>query len=130
MLDDITLEKTRRHELEEQAWSFHKKHPEVWNYFCKFTREAISRGFRNYSAYAIFERIRWEKDVADADGQSTFKVNNNYRPFYARWFMMTHPEHDGFFRVRKLTSEDRPANNLPELTPDDFPYTDWRDDKN
>jgi len=35
----------------------------------------------------VFERIRWETDQADVDGRSTFKLNNNYRAFFARWFM-------------------------------------------
>jgi hypothetical protein len=124
-MDEI---KTRRDQLEEQAADFHKRNPEVWTLFCRFTFEAIKRGFRSYSGQAIFERIRWETDTADDEGRSTFKINNNHMPFYSRWFMMIYPEYDGFFRVRRLTSDDSPAINLPELTPDDFPYTDWRND--
>ena len=121
-LFDTLKPKTRKDELEESALKFHQQHPQVWVLFVKFTREMASRGFRNYSAYAIFERIRWETDEADVDGKSTFKVNNNHRPYYARWYMQSFPEHEGFFRIRELTSEERLASDLPELTPKDFPY--------
>ena len=116
------LTKTRKDELEESALEFHRRNPKVWTLFIKFTQQMIDRGFRNYSAYAIFERIRWETDEADDEGRSTFKVNNNHRPYYARWYMQAFPEHLGFFRLRELISETEPAKDLPELTPDDFPY--------
>ena len=45
-------------------------------------------------------------------------INNNYKPFYARRFMACYPQHEGFFRTRKQTSEDKDATNLPELTPE------------
>ncbi len=54
----------------------------------------IDKGFKHYSVNAIFERIRWEID-AGGDGISTFKLNNNYRAFYARRFHRMYPEHDG-----------------------------------
>lgn len=114
---------TRKDQIESAARAFHEENPEVWRWFCRFTRQAMSRGFKKYSAYAIFERIRWETDVPDVDGNSTFKLNNNYRPYYARWFMEQHPDAEGFFRIRALTSEDKLARNGPEQTPTDYPYT-------
>jgi len=114
--------KTRKDELEESALEFHRRNPKVWALFIDFTQQMTDRGFRNYSAYAIFERIRWETDEADDEGRSTFKVNNNHRPYYARWYMQAFPEHRGFFRLRELTSETETPKNLPELTPKDFPY--------
>lgn len=120
----INRPRTRKDELEDAAREFHQRHPMVWRLFVKFTQEMIARGFRNYSAYAIFERIRWETDQADDEGRSTFKVNNNFRPYYARWYMDVFPEHRGFFRLRQLTSEFENAKDLPELGPEDFPYVD------
>lgn len=123
-MDLFTQTKTRKDELEDAAKEFHEAHPEVWRLFVKFTREMVARGFNNYSTNAIFERIRWETDAADEDGRSTFKLNNNHRPYYARWYMNTFPEHRGFFRIRTMISENAPAKDLPELTPKDFPYVD------
>ena len=87
--------------------------------FVHFTQEIISKGYENYSVNAIFERIRWEKDMG-GDGSSQFKLNNNYRAFYARRFMNMFPEYRGFFRTRTLKSVDRPATGLPELGPGYF----------
>ena len=110
----------RREEMRAQAKAFHKQHPEVWRLFCRFTREKIDAGFKHYSVNAIFERIRWETDVPDADGRSTFKLNNNFRAFYARAFMRSYPEFSGFFRTREQTSKDAPATGLPPLGPADY----------
>lgn len=110
--------KSRKEEIDEQAAAFSKQHPHVSVLFVKFTKEIISRGFKNYSVNAIFERIRWETDKADVDGKSSFKLNNNYRAWYARKFMERYPEYDGFFRTRKRVSDEWIATDLPELTPE------------
>lgn len=81
-------------------WKFHKENPHVWELFVRFTNHAIEAGYTNYSAYAVFERIRWHTEV-ETKGDP-FKVNNNHRPYYARYFHHCFPEHDGFFRTREL----------------------------
>ena len=108
--------------MDEQAAAFSKQNPFVSVLFIKFTKEIISRGFQNYSAKAIFERIRWETDEADVDGKSSFKLNNNYTAWYARKFMERYPEYDGFFRTRKQISDEQNATHLPELTPEYYDY--------
>ena len=113
---------TRKHEIDAAAAVFSNKHPEVTELFVRFTTEIINRGFKNYSVSAIFERIRWETDQADVDGKSTFKLNNNYRAWYARSFMEHNPEHAGFFRTRYRVSAGQDALGFPELTPEDFEY--------
>lgn len=110
------MKMTRLEEVREQAQAFHTAHPEVWTLFEKYTKQIISAGFKNYSGKSVFERIRWHMDTG-GDGLNQFKINNNYCPFYTRRFMKMFPEHDGFFRTRKQTTEDKPATNLPELSP-------------
>ena len=112
---------TRAKEIEAQAEKFHADHPRVWELFDFFTRQAIDRGFKHYSATAVCERIRWETDEADVDGTSTFKVNNNYRTYYARWWMEENPQHAGFFRRRELVSAKHLAVDMEPLGPDDYP---------
>ena len=113
---------SRLEQMRKECQAFHKQHPEVWDMFVRFTEDRIARGFKNYSAYNIFERIRWETEVG-GDAPEQWKINNNFRPFYSRRYMAMHPEHAGFFRTRKQTSGDEPASTLPELGPEDFPYT-------
>ena len=116
------ITESRKDQIEYSAEAFNKTHPKVWDLFVTFTQELYVRGFRNYSANAVFERIRWETDQADVSGKSEFKLNNNYRAYYARWYMEYFPEHDGFFRTRRRTSENTDAAVGAELTPEDFPY--------
>ena len=92
-------------QLRGECERFHAAHPEVWEHFVRFTFDRISKGFKHYSAYAVFERIRWEMSNVGGNGLDEFKLNNNYRPFYARRFMKMYPEHDGFFRTREQTSK-------------------------
>lgn len=114
------MNESRLEEMRRQVAEFHSYHPEVWRLFVQFTFQMISRGFKHYSVGAIFERIRWEMD-AGGDGVTYFKLNNNYRAFYARRFMLVYPQHGGFFRTRTQISASRPATYMPELTPNDYP---------
>ena len=113
---------TRQDEIDRCAEAFSAKHPKVNKLFVAFTKEVIDRGFKHYSVKAVFERIRWETDQADAAGKSMFKLNNNYSPWFARKFMKENPQFDGFFRTRIRTSSQQKARALPELTPEDFKY--------
>jgi hypothetical protein len=113
---------TREDEIDEQAKIFCEQHPRVKKLFTQFTKEIIYRGFKNYSAMAIFQRIRWETDQADTQGKSMFKLNNNYAPWFARQFMDENPQYKGFFRTRLRISAFQAARGLPELTPKDFEY--------
>jgi len=86
--------------LKQKWWEFHKANPQVYELFKRFTFEALRSGRKNYSANAIFERIRWHSEI-ETQGDD-FKLNNNHRPYYARLFMHDYPEYDGFFRTREL----------------------------
>tara|TARA_R110000868_G_scaffold399537_1_gene673349 strand:- start:320 stop:700 length:381 start_codon:yes stop_codon:yes gene_type:complete len=115
--------------MRQQCTRFHEQYPEVWDLFIRFTFEMINKGFKNYSAqHGIFARIRWEMDAGGND-VNQFKINNNYSAFYARRFMEMYPQHDGFFRTRQQTSEDRSATNFPELTPEYYEYLQASDQK-
>lgn len=81
---------------------FHQQNPRVWKLFEKFTLNRIDKGFKNYSAYAIMQRVRWETDILTVG--DSFKINNNHIPYYARMFHTNHSERDGFFKVRELTT--------------------------
>ena len=117
------MKQTRHDQLREAAQTFHNEHPEVWDYFVRFALEARRAGYEHYSAYAIFERIRWELNVVRGYNPETeFKLNNNHRPFYARRLMKMYPDAFGnFFRTREQTSKTRSATNLPPLGPKDYP---------
>tara|TARA_R110000824_G_C15183334_1_gene674005 strand:+ start:1140 stop:1505 length:366 start_codon:yes stop_codon:yes gene_type:complete len=111
---------TRLDEMREQVSVFHSEHPEIWSLFVRFTMDRIGKGFANYSAKAIFERIRWEVDSVGADGKLEFKLNNNWPSFYARRFMKMYPKYRGFFRTRRQTSQEDYPTKMSPLTPRDY----------
>ena len=77
---------------------FHVKNPEVYELFCVFTFQAINKGHHRLSSEMIINRIRWETSVVTSD--KDYKINNDYKPFYARLFMEEHPQYKNFFNTR------------------------------
>lgn len=73
--------------------------PEMWRLFVYFTKVMINRGFPHYSARAVMHRVRWET-AQPLEDESSYKINNNWSPYYARKFHAEYPEHHGFFRNR------------------------------
>ena len=105
---------------------FHSANPVVWQLFERFSLDLIANGRQHYSSDAVFARIRWHVDT-ETKGEGDLKLNNNFSAYYARLFHVAHPQHDGFFRNRKRTSEDRPGHDNDEqefIGPPPGPETD------
>lgn len=106
----------------EERWlAFHRAHPQVYKMLVELARDRKAAGQKHYSINRLFETMRYLKWAAWGD--EPFKLNNNYRAFYARLLMLRCPDLDGFFRVRKQISGKRPARD-GSTTPDE----DWRTD--
>ncbi len=103
---------TRADQILDQFEDFHKKNPAVWELFKRFTFETIHKGWDHYSVNAVVERIRWHSAI-ETTGDET-KINNNFHPHYARLFHIAFPQYDGFFRTRKLISEETPGSDNPD----------------
>ena len=100
--------KSRADQMKKEFEEFHEANPRVYELFERFTFKIIERHYDHYGVSAVFERIRWHMTI---DTTSTdFKLNNNHRAYYARLFETKHPEHEGFFRKRALTSANRKLN--------------------
>lgn len=83
-----------------RAAQYDRENPEIYGLFVRFAVQAHRNGYRRFSANAIFERIRWELAIEKKD--DGFKMNNNYRAFYARKLMAENPESfAGFFQIRE-----------------------------
>lgn len=90
--------------LEKEFAVFHENNPHIWELFKRFTNAVQASGRTEYSAYAIFERIRWHMAV-DTNDDNGFKLNNNHRPYYARMYQAQYPNKARFFRTRVLKNE-------------------------
>ena len=55
------------------------------------------------SAEMIINRIRWQTKVETTD--KDYKINNDYKPFYSRLFIVEHPQHKDFFRLRQSVAD-------------------------
>ena len=86
--------------IEDKFKTYDEENPRIYELFVKFAKEAKLSGRVKFSSYAIFERIRWFVDVETVG--DTFKVNNNYRPYYARKMMQEFPDFESFFHTRVL----------------------------
>ena len=76
-----------------------RERPEVYVKLVDLAREVQAAGFKQYSVYALFNRLRWHFHIEKRDFE--FKLNNNVQPLYARKLMKDHPELDGFFQLRE-----------------------------
>jgi len=111
----MTDQVTRHDELRAQCQAFHKEHPEVWELFHRFALEKASLGYDHYGVSGVFERVRWETSAGGEHPE--LKLNNNFKPFYARRFNRMHPELGGgeFFRVRAQITRGRAATGRPRF---------------
>jgi hypothetical protein len=46
-------------EKKKKWWEYHRDNPHVYNYFTKYTLQAISSGAKKCSPWLIIGRIRW-----------------------------------------------------------------------
>lgn len=82
---------------------FHRENPMIWEYFQKFSFEAIAKKRKKISHWLITNRIRWEVYVVTTG--EDFKINNNYIAFYARFWQETFPQHKDLFNTKKMIGE-------------------------
>ena len=84
--------------------AYDKQNPEVFKLFLEYSEMALNRGFKKFSAKAVFERLRWYYQIEKSD-MTNFKLNNNYTAHYARKLIREYPEFEGFFELRERKKE-------------------------
>lgn len=81
---------------------FHTTNPAVYDVLAALARQWITAtGRKKLGIGALYERARWE--IALATGDPDYKLNNNFRAFYARLIMRQEADLAGLFDLR--TSE-------------------------
>lgn len=79
---------------------FHGENPHVYDELYRLTAEAHEAGARKIGIGMLFEVLRWKHTLRT--GGDSFKLNNNYRSYYARLILARHPELGDIFELRKL----------------------------
>lgn len=85
--------------IELAAIAFHARNPHVMEEIARVCLRVKRAGRTHWSITAAFEVVRYNKTIT-TDGR-TYKLNNNHRPYYARWLMRDVPELAGFFETRE-----------------------------
>jgi hypothetical protein len=82
---------------------WHKNNPMIWEYFKRFSFEAVGKNRKKISHWLIINRIRWEVYILTTG--EDFKISNNFIAFYARLWRETYPEHKDLFNVKHMIGE-------------------------
>ncbi|MCE5247924.1 hypothetical protein LLG88_13505 [bacterium] len=94
--------------LEREFLAFHEANPHVYRKLAELAVAAKATGRGHFGIGALFERLRWWSRF-ETDGTDPFKLNNNYRAFYARLLMRDYPELAGFFETRSSVADGEAA---------------------
>ncbi len=101
--------------------AFHAANPRVYELLVRAARDAIAAGRLKLGVRVLWERIRWETELATEGGDfnlnnrpqaqqqtssstTDFKLNNNLHSRYARLIMASEPDLAEVFRTRGLRS--------------------------
>ena len=79
---------------------FHRKHPEVYDALVWLARDLVKRGHTQIGIGMLYEVVRWEKFLSNT--HDDFKLNNNYRAYYARLIMKQEEDLRGIFETRRV----------------------------
>jgi hypothetical protein len=89
--------------IEADFWEFHHRNPIVYNGLVRLARKwRERRGTEKLGIGMLFEVLRW--DLAISTEGDAFKLNNNYRSYYARLIMTREPDLEGVFETRRLNA--------------------------
>lgn len=85
--------------------AFHKDNPRVYETLVRLAREWVKQtGGRTLGISALYEVARWQLSLATTDPD--FKLNNDYRSFYARLIMHENPDLRGLFELRVSAADE------------------------
>lgn len=84
--------------IQERFEEFAAENPLVLVELVQLARHLKKRGHEQYSIAGLFEVLRHRRALQTTDGE--FKLNNNYRAYYARMIMDQYPDLEGFFKLR------------------------------
>ena len=88
--------------IEQRFNKYLTDNPHIYEAFKQYTFKAIAKKYQRFSAEFIFNVIRWETAIS---GKDQYKINNDFKAFFARKFMQEHPEYNGYFITRKSLAD-------------------------
>ena len=91
-----------RSKIEQAFLQFHADNPLVYDELVALAKDLRSRQYDTLGIGMLFEVLRWRRMKLVAGNDYDFKLNNNYRAYYARLIMEREPDLAGVFNTREL----------------------------
>jgi hypothetical protein len=83
---------------------FHRDNPRVYNTLVRLAREWVkTTGHGKLGIATLYERARW--DIALETRSADYKLNNDFRAYYARLIMRRERDLDGLFDLRASAAD-------------------------
>lgn len=84
----------------ERFAEFHRENPDVYSELVKLARQLKRSGHTRYSIAGLFEVVRFNASL-ETTSDDGFKINNDYKPLYAREIMEREKDLADFFETRE-----------------------------
>jgi len=95
----------RGQKIEAAFNKFDAANPAFWKAWCNRCQVAIQKRYSTYGAQKCMEEARWDWKLITVS-EDDFKINNNFAAYYARKWLVLHPEHPEFFKLRASYADD------------------------
>jgi hypothetical protein len=80
--------------------AYHHDNPQVFTALCKLARQALALGKTRGSIQLFWEQLRWEEYLRIDTDAPDWKLNNNWRAYYADYLVWRGILPAGFFETR------------------------------
>lgn len=87
-------------QIYQQFLNFWNQNPQVYVRLKELALSLRRKGHERYSINGLFEVLRWEHAMRTTG--DSFKLNNNYRAWYARALMQNELKLRDFFETREV----------------------------
>ena len=88
---------------EERFLEFHQENPHVYDRLVAMCRRLTAKGHKKIGIAMLFEVMRWDHMLATSD--EPYKLNNNYKAYYARMIMASEADLAGVFNTRNSEAD-------------------------
>lgn len=96
---------------------FHRNNPHVYDAIVNLCREIKALGENHFGIDGVFAVLRYNilKGISTIDDHSFYKINNNYRAYYARLVIAQNEDLTDFLFTRTAPADYQIASYLDEL---------------
>ncbi len=84
---------------------FHEANPHVYRNLVRLARKMKDVGRARVGISLLYENLRWNYSLHTTTEESSYRLPNNYRAYYARLIMATNADLEGMFDVSELRSQ-------------------------